>query len=338
MTNNFENTRQNTEEVKNMTSVRKASELKSLDELNLSKRTYNSVKNIPLERLIYLVRRGKYEYRIDRMWRSSYEELDRAIEEAGFIRHDFDGRSFGLGALYRTIIEDHGDSQTLWPYVRLSGFESNEAYESYKNFSEAQLEAVDQLLDEVLNEEEKDILRLRFGLADGKRWNLTEVGAKYNCTRDRARAIEARAMFKLRSRSRSNRLKAIVLFSSEEQCRDQITSMCHELTKLYKESRELKEKIFAVKKYSPFFSEEKRPDSTELDQSRQIEVLNLSVRTYKILRCAGIATIDDLERLRSADPENWHSKIRRIDRSAIRELVEKTNRFLGWEKPLIDKF
>lgn len=338
MDNNFEDTKYIAEETRNMTSVRKASELKSLDELNLSKRTYNSVKNIPPERLIYLVRRGQYQYHIDRMWRASYEELDRTIEEAGFIRHDFDGRSFGLGALYRTIIEDHDNGQTLWPYVRLLDFESNEAYESYRNFSEAQLEAVDQLLDEVLNEKEKDILRLRFGLIDGRRWSLTEVGAKYTCTRDRVRAIEARAIFKLKSRSRVNRMEAIVLFSSEEQCRDQITSMCQKLTKLYKESRELKEKIFAAKKYSPFFPEEGRPDLAELDQSRQIEVLNLSVRTYKILRCAGIATIDDLEKLRSADPENWHSRIRRIDRSAIRELVEKTNRFFGWEETLIDKF
>lgn len=338
MANNFENMEHIAEEVNNMVNVRKASELKSLDELNLSKRTYNSVKDIQPERLIYLVRRGKCEYHIDRMWRASYEELDRIIEEAGFIRHDFDARSFGLGALYRTIIEDRDNGQTLWPYVRISDFESNEAYESYKNFSEAQLKAVDQLLDEVLNEKEKDILRLRFGLADGKRWSLTEVGAKYTCIREKVMAVEARAMFKLRSRSRLNRLKAIVLFSSEEQCRDQITSMCQELTKLYKESRELKEKIFAVKKYSPFFPDEERPGLTELDQSRQIEVLNLSARTYKILRCTGIATIDDLKRLRSADPENWHSKIRSIDRSAIRELAEKTNKFLGWEEPLIDKF
>ena len=84
-----------------MTNTRQANELKSLDELNLSKRTRNSVKNISLEDLIFLVRTKQLH--VKGMWKVCYEELEKAIDKAGFIRHDFDGRSFGVGALYRLI-------------------------------------------------------------------------------------------------------------------------------------------------------------------------------------------------------------------------------------------
>ncbi len=254
MDNNFERkrTEQTTEEVEDMVNgVRKASELKSLDELNLSRRTYNCVKDISPESLVLLVRSGVYH--IDRMWKASYEELDRAIEEAGFIRRDFDGRSFGLVRLYRAVADN---DKTYWPYARPSDFESNEAYENFENFSEAQFEAVNQLLDDTLKEKEKDILQLLFGLVDGKSRYLEEVGTKYNCSRERVRSIEIKAIRKLKHKPRVVRLKTIMLFSSEKECRDQITSMEQQLSELRRAERELEGKIFAIREYSPFIPEE----------------------------------------------------------------------------------
>ena len=58
-----------------------------------------------------------------------------------------------------------------------------------------------------LNERERDVLRLRFGLVDGKARTLEEVGSQFNVTRERIRQIEAKAVRKLRHPSRSKKLK-----------------------------------------------------------------------------------------------------------------------------------
>ena len=65
-------------------------------------------------------------------------------------------------------------------------------------------------LEEVLNTltpREADVLRLRFGLEDGKSHTLEEVGVVFNITRERIRQIEAKALRKLRHPRRANRLK-----------------------------------------------------------------------------------------------------------------------------------
>ncbi len=61
-----------------------------------------------------------------------------------------------------------------------------------------------------LTDREKKVLELRFGLIDGKTRTLEEVGREFNVTRERIRQIEAKAIRKLRSRSKSNRLKDLV--------------------------------------------------------------------------------------------------------------------------------
>ena len=58
-----------------------------------------------------------------------------------------------------------------------------------------------------LNERERDVLRLRFGLVDGKARTLEEVGSQFKVTRERIRQIEAKALRKLRHPSRSKKLK-----------------------------------------------------------------------------------------------------------------------------------
>ncbi len=58
-----------------------------------------------------------------------------------------------------------------------------------------------------LTEREQKVLRLRFGLDDGKARTLEEVGREFNVTRERIRQIEAKALRKLRHPSRSRKLK-----------------------------------------------------------------------------------------------------------------------------------
>ena len=65
-------------------------------------------------------------------------------------------------------------------------------------------------LEEVMNTltpREAKVLKLRFGLEDGKSRTLEEVGSQFNVTRERIRQIEAKALRKLRHPSRSKKLK-----------------------------------------------------------------------------------------------------------------------------------
>ena len=74
----------------------------------------------------------------------------------------------------------------------------------------ASLTLLKEQLDEVLNtltEREGKVLRLRFGLEDGRQRTLEEVGKEFNVTRERIRQIEAKALRKLRHPSRSKKLK-----------------------------------------------------------------------------------------------------------------------------------
>ncbi|MDO5418318.1 MAG: sigma-70 family RNA polymerase sigma factor, partial [Lachnospiraceae bacterium] len=60
---------------------------------------------------------------------------------------------------------------------------------------------------DTLSEREQKVLRLRFGLDDGRARTLEEVGQEFHVTRERIRQIEAKALRKLRHPSRSRMLK-----------------------------------------------------------------------------------------------------------------------------------
>ena len=67
-------------------------------------------------------------------------------------------------------------------------------------------EQLSEVLD-TLTEREEKVLRLRFGLVDGRPRTLEEVGKEFNVTRERIRQIEAKALRKLRHPSRSKKLR-----------------------------------------------------------------------------------------------------------------------------------
>ena len=67
-------------------------------------------------------------------------------------------------------------------------------------------EQIDDVLDS-LNEREKRVLQLRFGLEDGRSRTLEEVGREFGVTRERIRQIEAKALRKLRHPTRSKKLR-----------------------------------------------------------------------------------------------------------------------------------
>jgi RNA polymerase primary sigma factor len=67
---------------------------------------------------------------------------------------------------------------------------------------QAVLEALDQL-----NDREKKVVKLRFGLEDGQPRTLEEVGREFGVTRERIRQIESKTLAKLRHPQRSEKLR-----------------------------------------------------------------------------------------------------------------------------------
>jgi RNA polymerase primary sigma factor len=90
----------------------------------------------------------------------------------------------------------------------LGDFIPDEAGEAPSEAASFQLlrESLGEVLDQ-LGERERDVLRLRFGLEDGRSRTLEEVGREFNVTRERIRQIEAKALRKLRHPSRSRKLR-----------------------------------------------------------------------------------------------------------------------------------
>ena len=68
-------------------------------------------------------------------------------------------------------------------------------------------ESINEVL-QTLTDREQKVLRLRFGMDDGRTRTLEEVGKEFNLTRERIRQIEAKALRKLRHPSRFRKLKA----------------------------------------------------------------------------------------------------------------------------------
>jgi RNA polymerase sigma factor (sigma-70 family) len=67
---------------------------------------------------------------------------------------------------------------------------------------------------EQLDEREREILRLRFGIDRGEPRTLEEIGKCFNLTRERIRQIEARAMSKLRHPSNEAEIRELLFSSS----------------------------------------------------------------------------------------------------------------------------
>ncbi len=85
-----------------------------------------------------------------------------------------------------------------------------EDHEALAPSDAAAFELLKEQLEDVLHtltDREEKVLRLRFGLDDGKPRTLEEVGKRFSVTRERIRQIEAKALRKLRHPSRSKRLK-----------------------------------------------------------------------------------------------------------------------------------
>ncbi len=100
-----------------------------------------------------------------------------------------------------TPIGEEDDSH-LGDFIEDSEAQSPSDHAAYELLKEQLEDVLDTLTDR-----EENVLRLRFGLDDGRTRTLEEVGRVFGVTRERIRQIEAKALRKLRHPSRSKRLK-----------------------------------------------------------------------------------------------------------------------------------
>jgi RNA polymerase primary sigma factor len=127
---------------------------------------------------------------------SRAELPESRVREVQRIRHDTisleqpvsDGDDFSLS----DVLEDHGAIRPADAAALVM-----------------QKEAVAKALSE-LTDREQEIMRLRYGLEDGRVWTLEDVGKKFGVTRERIRQIEAKTLAKLRHPMRSQQLRGFL--------------------------------------------------------------------------------------------------------------------------------
>ena len=93
---------------------------------------------------------------------------------------------------------EHGEQTTVIDMLD-SGYSLEE-----EAINELRKKEIDDLIESLNNEREKEIIRLRFGFVDGYPKTLEEVGQIYGVTRERIRQIEAKALRKIRVKARKN--------------------------------------------------------------------------------------------------------------------------------------
>ena len=159
--------------------VRRAAELKSLNELNLSVRTrkYIEQKKYSLDELVkeardaahYATRQPKF-----RMWKWC-AEMVIALDEAGYIRHDIDERTFLVNMLYYDIARKRSTPNPTKYAMCYASIKTNEQYEDFTIVTDEEVARIISTVEENLTGMENTLIKLRYGLEDGREWSCQEI-------------------------------------------------------------------------------------------------------------------------------------------------------------------
>ena len=140
--------------------------------------------------------------------------VERQLVELGYTEHGLRHVTLVSEAASR-ILRDLGYSERECELAKIAGYmhdigncvnRVDHAHSGAILAYELLKEQLEDVLD-TLTDREENVLRLRFGLDDGRTRTLEEVGKVFGVTRERIRQIEAKALRKLRHPSRSKRLK-----------------------------------------------------------------------------------------------------------------------------------
>ena len=188
--------------------VKAAAELNALSELKLGKTTMNYIgkrkwtkeEAILQGRVHYHVLARYDEERVDVVQKWA-RQLIFALDAAGYIRHDIDDRSLGVARLYRYVVLGNNNKQAGLERFGPSYYHefTNETYENYQGFSDEQIRRVIQFLDVKLPLEQARVIKLRFGLHDGRCRTASDVVKYLNFEMKEVRLAETRALNTLMS-------------------------------------------------------------------------------------------------------------------------------------------
>lgn len=175
--------------------VRRASSIKSFEELSLSQSTLNYCRYMNLPELILTVRKRYHSSRTTYGEGKWLDEAMQAVDEAGLIRHDFDSRSFGIGRLYKFISRTYANSK----YVGgVSDLNTNERYESYRNLTNNKIDEILVALGLGLDKREFEIIKAYFGLnPNSEPMEIDEMLKKFSVSRSEMKTIELHITRKL---------------------------------------------------------------------------------------------------------------------------------------------
>ncbi len=321
-----------TREVENM--VRKAEELRSLDELNLSTRTRNYLKK-HFDSIDEIVMEGRVDtYEMSRgiqltdkapKWKL---ELVSALKDMGFIRpaEDF-VMSFNIASLYAVvpflgwrIYPDYNSE-----FITSIGQLSNVQYEAFRSLTEEEIEEVKSCIGQRLTAKESEVIYYRFGFNGDSIRDLESVSRHLNVTRERVRQIEMKAIRKLMHPI----TKLPAVFDATDKMNKNAEKLNDELEELYKSpafvrANEITQELEYMKRL-PFKYTCKCFVFGTTDQT-PIDDLGLSARAYNCIRRANIYTVADIINL---PKENWF-KIRNLGRHGLEEVIEKMHS-IGYE-------
>lgn len=150
--------------------VRRAEDF-NLEDLGVSIRTQALLDGLDERELLFQIRVSAP--RKKSIPSDCYSEVKQVADSEGFIRHDFDERTFGLMRLYGKVLNSF-EEQGIFRSV--CDFESNEEYESFVNYSKEKIKTICDFLKSELQEDEYEILKLRYGFGeDATPRNCAEV-------------------------------------------------------------------------------------------------------------------------------------------------------------------
>lgn len=322
--------------------ARKAAELQSLDELNLSRSTERYLKKY-YQALPEIIWQGRYTaYLVDRD--GSYIrktpkyllELAAALDKKGYLRHDFTANSFTINLLYMTV---HYDLMRGEPAV--VGFEDfckifredqtfsidyvlgNQNYESYQNPTTSQCKKIQAGIRGCLTGKEFQVISKMYGL-EGRVMSVFETAIEQGVSSNRIRQTEDLAIRKIRSA----RALPSILKPSETQAKsvDDIIDRLKTLRQdpLFQEEFVLRQELRKIT-FTPYECAEKAKEflNGEVEDQTEIECLDLTTRTFRALKRAEIHTVSDIINYPYMD---W-LRIKNLGLSSIREVESKMQRF-----------
>ncbi len=175
--------------------VRSVEELKTLDELHLSKKALQTCRYMPIDSLVSTARHHYHCTPKNSDRHDWLEEVKEALNLHGFIRHDFDPESFAMGRLYQAVSHAYADASFVSDFYDLM---SNERYEKYRNLTKGEKDAVFKALDNNLTGIEPEVIKLFYGLKPGLLpMAAEEIALELNTTKAEVRTAYKSALKKL---------------------------------------------------------------------------------------------------------------------------------------------